>query len=178
MSKYQFSMTIHMTLVNTVHLHNSHCTYTLNYYSIITVPAPIVNVTTMDDMVFGESLQLDCTVTAARGITTNASIQWFAINNLLGSTRLVRFVTVAGNISNDSVVFEDSLFIPSLNADDSFSDYRCDVFIFSPIQLVSGSGRIELDFQGEYLYMCVCDTRTKAWHCTPSNVSVTHVQTG
>ena len=120
--------------------------------NIITVPAPIVNVTTMDDMVFGESLQLDCTVTAARGITTNATIRWFVENTLLGSTRLVRSVPVAGNISNDSVVYEDSLFIPSLSADDSFSDYLCGVFIFSPIQFVSGNGRIELNFQGEYVY--------------------------
>ena len=107
-------------------------------------------------MVFGESLQLDCTVTAARGITTNATIQWFVINTLLGSTRLVRSVPVAGNISNDSVVYEDSLFISSLSADDSFSDYRCDVLIFSPIQFVRASGRIELDFQGENLCMYVC----------------------
>ena len=110
-------------------------------------------------MVFGESLQLDCTVTAARGITTNATIRWFVINTSLGNTRLVRSVTVAGNISSDSVVYEDSLFIPSLNADDSSSDYHCDVFIFSSTQFVNGSGRIELDFQGEYVYN-VCDRRT------------------
>jgi len=103
----------------------------------------------MDDMIFGESLQLDCIVTAARGVTTNASIRWFAINNIKGSISLVRTETVAGNVSNDSVVYKDSLFIPSLNANDSFSDYRCDVFIFSSVQFLSGSGNIELDFQGE-----------------------------
>ena len=105
----------------------------------------------MDDMVFGEPLQLDCTVSAARGLNSNtsATIRWFSKNDSTGFTRLVRVVTVAGNSSNDSVVYKDSLLIPSLTAIDSFSDYRCDILIFSSIQVVSGTGRIELDFPGE-----------------------------
>ena len=103
---------------------------------------------------FGEPLQLDCTVTAARGLNSNtsATIRWFseiAVNDFTRSTAIVRVVTVAGNSSNDSVVYKDSLLIPSLNASDSFSDYRCDVVIFSSIQVVSSTGRIELDFPGE-----------------------------
>jgi len=105
----------------------------------------------MDDMVFGESLQLYCTVTATRGVTSNlASIRWFAINNLLGSTNVVRSIFVSGNISNDSAVYEDSLFIPSLNANDTFIDYRCDAFIITNLPSPVGSGRIELDFQGKH----------------------------
>jgi len=105
----------------------------------------------MDEMVFGESLQLYCTVTATRGVTSNlTSIRWFAINNLLGSTSVVRSIFVTGNISNNSAVYQDSLFIPSLNANDRFTDYRCDAFIISNLPSPAGSGRIELDFQGEY----------------------------
>jgi len=103
----------------------------------------------MDDMIFGGSLQLDCTITAARGVTTNASIQWFVINNLLGNTILVRSVTVAGNVNSDSVVYEDSLLIPSLTADDSCSEYRCDAFILSNVQSLDGSDTIELDFKSK-----------------------------
>lgn len=116
-------------------------------YGIITVPAPIMNITTNDDMVFGEPLQLDCTVTAARGVTSDVNFRWFAINNLLKTTR-VRTVTVAGKISGNSVLYEDSLLFPSLNTTNRLNVYRCDAFIYSNIQVVNGSGHIELDFEG------------------------------
>ena len=76
---------------------------------------------------FGEPLTLTCDVTTVRGITSGLTITWSSF--LDGEVRRVENVT--GNVVDNSMLYSDQLFIPSLASEDT---YTCRAVINSALQ--------------------------------------------
>ena len=110
------------------------------------VPSPLVQISIYDnkilgndsvgDLIIGDPLTLDCTVTAVRGISSSVDIIWTT------EGRVVRRVdNITADIENDSAIYTDSFEISSLSAIDNGTEYRCAVVInanqpvFSSIQV-------------------------------------------
>ena len=112
----------------------------------VIVPSPLVQISIYDnkilgndsvgDLIIGDPLTLDCTVTAVRGISSSVDIIWTT------GGRVVRRVdNITADIENDSAIYTDSFEISSLSAIDNGTEYRCAVVInasqpvFSSIQV-------------------------------------------
>ena len=118
------------------------------------VPIPLVQITIFDNETFGngtlrnvtigDSLTLDCTVTAVRGISSSVDIIWTT------GGRVVRRVdNITADIENDSTIYTDSFEISSLSIIDNGREYQCTVVI-NAIQPVYNSNQFTLIFPGEY----------------------------
>ena len=116
--------------------------YILRTFSFITVPRPVVEITSNDTIEFGESITLECNAIAVRRITSRVDIIWSTVVP-------VRVVEgVVPNIVNNSAVYTDQLVIPPLSVNDSGRVYTCRVSINSSFGFTS-SGSIVLDFIGK-----------------------------
>ena len=94
----------------------------------------------------GQSLTLQCNVTAVRGITSTVDIVWSS-----NGTELQRMNNTAATTMNNSLVYTDSYTISQLNTTDEGRVIQCEVVInASPPVMASGS--IALDVTGEYIY--------------------------
>ena len=51
------------------------------YYLNFLVPPAVVEVTSRDNIAFGESVTLECTATVVRDITSSLDFQWFVTSN-------------------------------------------------------------------------------------------------
>ena len=99
---------------------------------------------TFGNLIIGDPLTLDCTVTAVRGISSSVDIIWTT------GGRLVRRVyNITADIEDDYAIYTDSFEISSLSAIDNGREYQCTVVI-NAIQPVYGSDQITLMFPGEY----------------------------
>ena len=110
---------------------------------VYVVPTPTISVTTTPDtQTVGESLTLQCNVTAVRGITSNVNIVWRS-----GGTEFRR-ESVSSNQMGNSLIYLDSYTV-QLNTTDEGRVIQCEVVInASPPVMTSGS--ITLDVTGKY----------------------------
>ena len=127
-------------------------TYSLNInvwacvFCLFTVPSPVVEVTSIDTVEYGEAVTLKCNAITVRGITSSVDIQWITVYNY--SYTIVRRVdNVTANIINNSAVYIDQLVTPPLSVNDDGRVYYCEVSINTTFG-VSSSGSVLLDFVG------------------------------
>ena len=132
-----------------------------NLHNSILVPTPFVQITitdnetdifdndtlgndTMNGLTIGDSLTLDCTATAVRGISSSVDIIWTT------GGRVVRRVNnIMPDMGNDSAItYTDTFEISSLSAIDNGRVYQCTVVINASPQVFS-SDRITLSVSGE-----------------------------
>ena len=111
-----------------------------------TVPSPVVEVTSIDEVEFGKATTLECNVIAARGITSRVDIVWLIFTEY--NYTIVRTVEdVTANIVDNSAVYTDQLVTPPLSVNDSGRVYVCAVSINSTFGVTSHD-TIVLDFIG------------------------------
>ena len=96
------------------------CLYTYN-----TVPTPSVTVTVPNPQTVGQSLTLECKVTAVRGITSRVDIIWSSDGREL---ERMNGVNVSSTTDN-SMVYRDTYNISQLNTTDDGREYQCEVVI-------------------------------------------------
>ena len=116
------------------------------------VPPAIVEITTEDDIAFGESVTLECTAAVVRGVTSGLQFQWFVTSYNGLFRKLVRNVAnVAGNSSNKTIIYKDVLVLPSLDKSVRGSIYTCIVGISnSSISFLNrSSSSLQLNFTGK-----------------------------
>ena len=117
-------------------------------FCLFTVPSPVVEVTNIDSVEFGETTTLECNVIAVRGITSKVHIFWF---DIYAYYILRRVEDVTANIVNNSAVYTDQLVTPPLNVSDNGRLYICTVTINATIE-VSSYGILVLNFTGKQHY--------------------------
>ena len=110
------------------------------------VPSPTVNVTTLNDQTVGQSLTLQCEVTAVRGITSRVDIVWSS-NDIV----LKRINGTIATIMNDSLVYKDSYNISQLSISDDGRVIQCEVVI-NASPPVMATDNITLDVMGMYIH--------------------------
>ena len=128
----------------------------------LTVPKPLVQITifdneilrneTLSNVTVGDSLTLDCIVTAVRGISSSVDIIWTTGGRVV---RRVDNTTVA--TENDYAIYTDSFEISSLSAFDNGKEYQCTVVI-NANQPVDSSDQITVLFPGIYISMYIIRT--------------------
>ena len=109
-----------------------------------TVPTPSVTVTAPNTQIVGQSLSLECSVTAVRGITSRVDIVWSR-----DGTEVGRVEGIIGSFTTEnSVVYTDTYTILQLSTTDDGREYQCEVVInTSPPVMVTSS--VALDVMGE-----------------------------
>ena len=112
------------------------------YFCLVTVPRPVVEVTSIGTVEFGKPVTLECNVIAVRGITSRVDIIWF------NSTSERRTENVTANIVNNSAVYTDQLVTPPLSYIHRGTRYLCGVTIFRTPGGAS-YGNISLNFAGK-----------------------------
>ena len=91
----------------------------------------------------GQSLTLQCDVTAVRGITSTVDIVWSS-----GGAELQRMNNVSSTMMNNSLVYTNSYTISQLSTDDQGTVYWCRSEINS-IPVVAGNDSIALNVTGK-----------------------------
>ena len=114
--------------------------FTLN----TTVPTPSVTVTAPNTQIVGQSLTLECSVTAVRGITSRVDIIWRR-----ASMMLTRTDNISRTIMDVSLLYTDTYTISQLNTTDDGREYQCEVVINSSPPVMA-TGSVILDVMGEY----------------------------
>ena len=96
------------------------------------VPTPTVIVTAFNTQIVGQSLTLQCKVTAVRGITGRVDIGWSSDGKELRTVN-----GLSPTIMDNSLMYTDSYTISRLNATDNGRVIRCEVVInvSPPIQI-------------------------------------------
>jgi len=108
-----------------------------------TAPTPDVNITASNNQTVGQSLTLECSVTAVRGITSRVDIIWSIDGREL---ERIEGVNVSSTTDN-SVVYTDTYNISQLSTNDDGRVYQCEVLInTSPPVMVNDS--VTLDVTG------------------------------
>jgi len=110
------------------------------------VPALSVTVTVPNTQTVGQSLALECSMAAVRGITSRVDFIWRS-----DDTEVERMEGVSFNsTTNNSVVYIDGYTISQLKTVDDDREYQCEVVInISPPIVTTGS--VVLDVIGEWL---------------------------
>ena len=110
------------------------------------VPEPNVTVTALNTQMVGQSLTLECNVTAVRGITSRVDIIWRRDN---GAEELNRTNNISPTMMSGSLMYyTDTYTTPPLNTTDDDRSYECGVVVnFSPPVIVNRS--VTLDVMGE-----------------------------
>ena len=109
----------------------------------ITVPTPFVSVTAPNTQTVGESLTLQCLVTAVRGITSRVDIVWREGDRVLERTNDTYAYMVY-----DSLLYTNSYTIPILTTDHQDTVYWCRAEINSS-PVVTNDGNITLNVTGK-----------------------------
>ena len=97
----------------------------------------------------GQSLTLQCEVTAVRGITSRVDIAWSS-----NGTELERMENVISTTMDNSLVYTDSYNISQLNTTDEGRVIQCEVVINTSPPVMT-SGNITLDVTGKYIHTYV-----------------------
>ena len=121
---------------------------------ITAAPTPSVTVTAPDTQMVGQSLILECNVTAVRGITSRIDIVWSSNDTEVERMDGVSVSFTTGNM----VIYTDSYIISLLSTDDDGREYQCGLVINSS-PLVAGDS-ITLDVMGE-----ACHNYVLWWVC-------------
>ena len=115
---------------------------------LFTVPSPVVEVTNIDSVEFGETTTLECNVIAVRGITSSVNIGWITLTSPYNYTTVKTAEDVTANIVNNSAIYTDQLITPPLSYNDSGRVYYCVVVINTTFGLTY-YGSIVLDIDGK-----------------------------
>ena len=128
--------------------------FTLN----TTVPEPEVTVTTPNNQTVGQSLTLECSVTAMRGITSRVDIIWSRNSNEVERMEGVSVSSTVGNMA----IYKDTYTISQLSTTDRGIEYECTVMI-NANSVVRATDSVALDVTGEYsTYTGVKETTKKS----------------
>ena len=104
-----------------------------------------MNIVAGDNQTVGQSLTLECSFSAVRGITSRVDIVWSS-----GSTDLKRICNVNTRLTiNDNEIYEDTFTIPLLSTTDDGRSIQCEVTI-NTTPLVVAANNIVLDVTGEF----------------------------
>ena len=98
------------------------------------VPTPNVSVTAPNNQTVGQSLTLQCEVTAVRGITSGVDIVW---SN--GGTVLQRMNNVSSTMMSNSLVYTNSYTISQLNTTNDGRMIQCEVVINASPPVMAGN---------------------------------------
>ena len=107
----------------------------------------------MRNLTIGDSLTLDCSFTAVRGISSSVNFIWTT-----GGIEVRRVDNITANVLNDSAIYTDSFEITSLSAIDNGREYQCTIMI-NATQPVYVSNYFSVVFPGEYkmfIHACSC----------------------
>ena len=113
-------------------------------YLLYIVPIPTVNITALSNQTAGQSLTLQCGVTAVRGITSRVDIVWSNDDD----TELQRMNNVSSTTMDNSLVYTDSYTISQLNTSDDGRVIQCEVMI-NASTLITSTDNITLDVIGK-----------------------------
>ena len=109
------------------------------------VPTPVVTVSTPSTLTVGQSLTLECSVAAVRGITSRVDIIWTSYGTIMRRVNATSQVTM-GSLA----VYTDSYTISRLCIIDQSEVYNCEVVInTSPPVMVTGS--VALSEMGKHI---------------------------
>ena len=103
-------------------------------------------VTAPNNQIVGQSLTLQCEVTAVSNITSSVDIRWSR-----GSVVLQMTSNLTAAIMNDRVVYSDSYTTYPLNSGDNGSTIQCQVVINTD-PLVTNADTVELMLSGKHTY--------------------------
>ena len=135
--------TMNYSLNHSLKLVTVNC-YTYCNYLYVLVPNPIVLVTVSNTQSVGQSLTLQCEVTAVRGITSRVDIVWNS-----GGVVLRRTNDTTATTMDNLLVYTDSYTISQLSTTHDGRVIQCEVVINTspPIQ---DDDKIALDVIGKY----------------------------
>ena len=97
------------------------------YLSYTLVPKPVVILEILNNQTVGQSLRLECNVTAVRGITSKVDMLWFSNGSEIKRIEGVNFSSISNN--SELVQFTDFYIIPQLTTADENTSYQCEVLI-------------------------------------------------
>jgi len=113
---------------------------------MLTVPTPSVTVTAPNTQIVGQSLTLECSVTAVRGITSRVDIIW-----MRGSTVLMRTNNTRSTMMDNLLLYTNTYTNQLLRTDDEGREYNCAAMINAD-SVVMATGTVALNVTGELLY--------------------------
>ena len=91
----------------------------------MTVPKPLEKLHILNNQTVGQSLLLECSINAVRGITSRVDIVWSSDGSELKRTEGL----IHSSTTNDSVLYAEFYTIPQLSTLDEGRTITCDVFI-------------------------------------------------
>ena len=109
----------------------------------ITVPPPSMTVTAPNTQIVSQSLTLECSVTAVRGITSRVDIIWRGDGKMLR-----RINNIPPTMMASSVLYIDTYTISQLNTTDDGREYQCEAVINASPPVIATSS-VTLDVMGK-----------------------------
>ena len=103
-----------------------------------------MTITVPNTQIVGQSLTLECSVTAVRGITSRVDIIWSRNGTEAERMNGVSVSSTTGNM----VMYTDTFTISQLNITDNRTVYQCEVVINSSPPVMA-TGSVTLDVMGE-----------------------------
>ena len=117
-------------------------------YAIL-VPTPSVSVTGPTTHKVGQSLTLQCEVTAVRGITSRVDIVWRRDG---AEVQRMDNVILKLNTMNTALVYRDTYTISLLTTSDERSMFQCKIVINSSLPVMASSS-LRVNVEG--MYVCL-----------------------
>ena len=108
-----------------------------------------MTVTAPDNQTVGQSLTLECSVTAVRGITSRVDIVWRRNGTEVVET--MEGVNVSST-TDSSVIYTDTYMIMEVSTDDDGREYQCQVVINTSPPVMEDNS-VTLDVMGECMYV-------------------------
>ena len=123
------------------------CSYIciLSYHNSIVPNSTNVTVTAPSNQIVGQSLILECSVTAVRGITSRVDMEWIIGNIILQKTEGIGSTLIV----NDSELYEAFYNITQVSTLDDDIVYQCKAVINANPQLTA-TDNVTLDVTGNY----------------------------
>ena len=109
-----------------------------------------MTVNPLSNQIVGQSLTLECNVTAVRGITSRVDIIWRRDN---GAEELNRTNNTLPTMMSGSLVYTSTYTISQLSTTDDGREYQCAVVINTSPGGVMANGSIMLDVTGKFYGM-------------------------
>ena len=106
-----------------------------DFFNFFTVPNPVVTISAPNNLTTGQSVVLDCSIVAVRGITSRVDIVWYD-NGV--QMRRVNNIT-ASIINGTTAAYTDSLNISLLTQKHDGRVYLCEAIINSEPSLINYS---------------------------------------
>ena len=121
------------------------CTYMYIVILNLAIPTPVVTMSAPNNLTTGQSMTLDCSAVAVRGITSRVDIVWY--DNGIQVRRMDSVTTSI--INGTAVMYRDSLNISSLTRQHDGKVYSCEVIINSE-PLVTDNSSITINITCEF----------------------------